>query len=203
MEVISRAVGREKKIDSIAERIFHESIRILGGLKKLVEYRNLTWLPSLAEAAYVVALKNEAIKTNREIAEFLGITEQTVKNILSADENRVKEYISGGIERPKEHIAGGIAKLAYRAIKESRDNMEERLEIMEESAKSLGVEWAVYVLTRIKGLDFPANRDELKERLSGYVVMGKKLEDILDEIEYPVRNPAELLHKIREKLKTQ
>ncbi len=203
MEVISRAVGREKKIDTIAERIFHESIRILGGLKKLVEYRNLTWLPSLAEAAYVVALKNEAIKTNREIAEFLGITEQTVKNILSADEDRVKEYISGGIERPKEHIAGGIAKLAYRAIKESRDNMEERLEIMEESAKSLGVEWAVYVLTKIKGLDFPANRDELKERLSDYVVMGKKLEDILDEIEYPVRNPAELLHKIRKKLKTQ
>ena len=196
MEVISAPV-KEGNIDEIVERIFHESLRILGGLKKLVEYRNLTWLPSLAEAAYVIALKNEAIKTNREIAEYLGITEQTVKKILSADENKVMEYLRGEGEKEKEHVAGGLAKLAYKAIKENRDNLKERIEIMEESAKSLGVEWAVHVLKSIKGLDFPASKDALMERLKGYRIMGKPIEEILEKLEYPVESPAELLHKIR------
>ncbi len=200
MEIIGKPV-KERNIDVIAERVFHESIRILGGLKKLVEYRNLTWLPSLAEAAYVVALKNEAIKTNREIAEYLGITEQTVKKILSADENKIKSYLEGGGEKEKEHIAGGLAKLAYRAIRERRDNLIERVEIMEESARSLGVDWAVHVLSSIKGMDFPIEKgDKLKERLRGYVIMGKNAEKIIEELEYPISNPAELLHKIREKI---
>ncbi len=199
MEVIGKPV-KERNIDAIAERIFHESIRILGGLKNLVEYRNLTWLPSLAEAAYVIALKNEAIKTNREIAEYLGITEQTVKNILSADETKVRERLRGESEE-KEHIAGGLAKLAYRAIREKRDNLEERMEIMEESAKSLGIDWAVHVLSSIKGMDFPIkDKEPLVERLKSYKIKGKDIEEILSSIEYPISNPAELLHKIREKL---
>ncbi len=199
MEVIGKPVN-ERNIDAVAERIFHESIRILGGLKNLVEYRNLTWLPSLAEAAYVIALKNESIKTNREIAEYLGITEQTVKKILSADEYRVMEYLKGE-SREKEHVAGGIAKLAYRAIKEHRDNLEERMEIMEESARSLGVDWAVHVLSNIKGLNFPVGKEDLLERLKGYQIRGKPIEDILDSLEYPVKSPAELLHAIREAIK--
>ena len=199
MEVIGKPVN-ERNIDAVAERIFHESIRILGGLKNLVEYRNLTWLPSLAEAAYVIALKNESIKTNREIAEYLGITEQTVKNILSADEDRVMEYLKGE-SREKEHVAGGIAKLAYRAIKEHRDNLEERMEIMEESARSLGVDWAVHVLSNIKGLNFPVGKEDLLERLKGYKIRGKPIEDILDSLEYPIKSPAELLHAIREAIK--
>lgn len=199
MEVIGRPV-KEGNIDEIAERIFYESIRILGGLKNLVEYRNLTWLPSLAEAAYVIALKNEAIKTNREIAEYLGITEQTVKKILSAKESKVMEYLKGEGGKEKEHIAGGLAKMAYRAIKEKRDNLRERIEIMEESAKSLGVEWAVHILKSIKGLDFPVEKDALLKRLKGYRIMGKQIEEILDSIEYPVESPAQLLHRIRERL---
>ncbi len=121
MEIITKPVRGDADIDRLAERIFHESIRILGGLKKLVEYRNLTWLPSLAEAAYVIALKNEAVKTNREIAEYMGITEQTVRNILSADERVVEEYLRGEGKRP-EHIAGAIAKLAYRAVRDRKEN---------------------------------------------------------------------------------
>ncbi len=199
MEVIGKPVN-ERNIDAVAERIFHESIRILGGLKNLVEYRNLTWLPSLAEAAYVIALKNESIKTNREIAEYLGITEQTVKKILSADEDRVMEYLKGE-SREKEHVAGGIAKLAYRAIKEHRDNLEERMEIMEESARSLGIDWAVHVLSNIKGLKFPVGKEDLLERLKGYKIRGKPIEDILDSLEYPIKSPAELLHAIRKAIK--
>ena len=91
MEIISKPMGGN--IDEMAEKVFMESIRILGGLKKLVEYRNLTWLPSLAEAAYVVVLKNEAAKTYSEIARTLGITEQTAKNVATADEEKVKNYI--------------------------------------------------------------------------------------------------------------
>ena len=117
MEVIAKPKGGD--IDKMAEKVFFESIRQLGGLKKLIEYRNLTWLPSLAEAAYVVVLKNEAMKTYKEIAQELGITEQTVKNIATADEEEVIKYIEGEIEeRPKEHIAGGLAKLAYKKLKE-------------------------------------------------------------------------------------
>ncbi len=200
MEVITGAV-KERNIDALAERIFHESIRILGGLKNLVEYRNLTWLPSLAEAAYVIALKNEAIKTNREIAEYLGITEQTVKKILSADEEKVMDYLKGEGTKEKEHIAGGLAKLAYKAIKEDRDNLDERIDAMEEGAKSLGIDWAVHVLSSIKGLEFPATKDALIARLKGYRINGVDMEEILNKIEYPVINPAELLHKIREAIK--
>lgn len=56
MEIISSPIATED-IDFMAERVFNESIKILGGLKKLIEYRNLAWLPSLAEASYTVVLK--------------------------------------------------------------------------------------------------------------------------------------------------
>ncbi len=116
MEVIAKPKGGN--IDKMAEKVFLKSIEMIGGLKKLVEYRNLTWLPSLAEAAYVLVLKNEAFKTYREIVEELGITEQTAKNIVNADEEEIKKYLEEGLEKPKEHIAGGLAKLAYKELKQ-------------------------------------------------------------------------------------
>jgi len=118
MKVIS-SPPKDSNVDALAEKVFLECIKIIGGLRKLVEYRNLTWLPSLAEASYVVVMKEELMKTSREIAENLGITEQTVKNILSADEEEIKKYLEGEIEKVDEHKAGGIAKLAYRNIKKS------------------------------------------------------------------------------------
>jgi len=185
-------------IDRMAEKVFWEAIRILGGLKRLVEYRNLTWLPSLAEASYVVILKNETFKTYREIAETLGITEQTVKNIATADESEVKRYIEGELEeRPKEHIAGGIAKLAYRKLKEEGRFETEEIELRREEMEVLDVDWAVHVLTRIRGLDFPVNKDVLMERLKGMVIKGKNVEDILEELEYPINSPAQLLHQMK------
>ena len=155
-EIITKPKGGN--IDKIAEKVFWEAIKILGGLKKLIEYRNLTWLPSLAEAAYVVVLKNEAMKTNSEIAETLGITENTVKNILSANEEDVKKYIEGEFEeRPKEHIAGGIAKLAYNKLKKEGRLDTEEIELKKEEMEVLDVDWAVHVLAKIRGLDFPVD----------------------------------------------
>jgi len=196
MEIITKAKGGN--VDEMAEKVFMESIRILGGLKKLVEYRNLTWLPSLAEAAYVVVLKNETIKTYGEIAEILGITEQTAKNIATADEEKVKSYLIGGGEKPNEHIAGGIAKLAYKTLKQKGEL--KKLEMKEEEVEALGIDWAIHVLVAIKGIDFPAEKEVLKEKLHGMKIMERDVEEILEEIEYPVKSPAELLHKIKEKL---
>jgi len=196
MEVIARPKGGN--IDKMAEKVFFESIKLLGGLKKLIEYRNLTWLPSLAEAAYVVVLKNEAFKTYKEIAKELGITEQTAKNIATADEEEVMKYIEGELEeKPREHIAGGIAKLAYKKLKEEGRLDEDEVEIKHDEIEVLGIDWAVHVLTRIKGLDFPVEKDQLMERLKGLVIKGKKAEEILEKLEYPIRSPAELLHKIK------
>jgi len=195
MEVIKKPVGGS--VDEMAEKVFMESIRQLGGLKKLVEYRNLTWLPSLAEAAYVIILKNEAAKTYGEIASILGITEQTAKNIATADEEKVREYIMGGEERPNEHIAGGLAKLAYKKLKQEGF---ESVEMGMKEAEALDIAWAVHVLSKIKGLDFPVEKEKLKEKLSGLKIKGKEIEDILEKIEYPVKSPAELLHKIKENI---
>ncbi len=202
MEVIAKPKGGN--IDKMAEKVFMESINILGGLKKLVQYRNLTWLPSLAEAAYVVVLKNEAAKTYKEIAEILGITETTARNIATADEEKVIEYIEGELEeRPKEHIAGGIAKLAYKKLKESGKLYEgDEVVIGGEEIEVLDIDWAVHVLAKIKGVDFPANKDVLEERLKGMVIKGKRIEDILEKLEYPIKSPAELLHGIKVNLES-
>ncbi len=199
LEVIKPRGG---DIDRMAEKVFWEAIRILGGLKRLVEYRNLTWLPSLAEASYVVVLKNETFKTYREIAEILGITEQTVKNIATADEGEVKRYIEGELEeRPKEHIAGGIAKLAYRKLKDEGRFETEEIELKREEMEVLDVDWAVHVLTRIRGLDFPVDKEVLRERLKGIVIKGENVEEILERLEYPINSPAQLLHQMKLHLK--
>lgn len=114
MEVIKK---KTKGIDTLAEKVFLEAISIAGGLRTLLQYRNLTWLPSLAEAAYVIVLKEEGQKTSAEIAKELGITQQTVRNILSAKEEKVEKFLKGAKEDISEHIAGGLAKLAYRRLK--------------------------------------------------------------------------------------
>lgn len=198
MEIIAKPKGGN--IDKMAEKVFLECLNILGGLKKLVEYRNLTWLPSLAEASYVIVLKNEAFKTYAEIARELGITEQTAKNVATADETKVKRYLEGELEKPNEHIAGGIAKLAYNKLKKEGRLDEEDVVIKGEEIEVLDIDWAVHVLAKIRGLDFPVGRDELTERLKGMIIKGKKAEDIINSIEYPIKTPAELLHKIKKRL---
>lgn len=191
-EVITSPVS-STDVDHLAERVFQECINILGGLRKLTYYRNLTWLPSLAVASYTIVLKEELLKTQREIAEKLGITPQTVKNILQADEEEVKRFIEGEIEKVDEHKAGGIAKLAYRKVKEERGVF-----IREDELEVLGVDWALRVLIRLRGADFPLDKETLKKRLEGIAIKGKPIDQVIEKMEFPVRSPAEVLKQIKD-----
>ena len=202
MEII-KLESSEKDIDEMAKKVFLEAIELLGGLKKLIEYRNLTWLPSLANAAYAVVLKNEAFLTNSEIAAKLGLTKQTVERILESREEEVEKFIKRELEHIDEHRAGGLAKLAYKKLKsEGFESVELTKAHAEEIEKGLQINfvWAALVLMKIKGLDFPVEKENLKERLKGFTLKGKPIEEILEKIEYPIRSPAELLKKIKQSI---
>ncbi len=111
----------EEDIDKRALEVFTKCLEMLGGPRRLFEYKRLTWLPSLMEAAYVVIYHNEYMKNAGEIASVLGISTATVRNILSADEELVKHRIQRELaetnKRLRTHTAGGLAKLAYKALK--------------------------------------------------------------------------------------
>ncbi len=184
---------KKVNVDEEALRVFMKAIEVLGGPRKLIEHRNLTWLPSLMEAAYAVVLKNEHFKTEEEIARELGITKETVRNILSADPEEVLRKLEG--EKVDEHTAGGLAKLAYKEIKEGRDTSL-MLVASQQTAEALGINWAVAVLEKIKGMDFPVGKEELLNRIGDVEIKGKKFSEIADKLSYPIKNPAELLHEI-------
>jgi probable regulatory domain-containing protein len=196
MEVINNA--EKIDYDAMAKRVFEKGIEIVGGIRKLVEYRNLTWLPSLAEAAYVIVLSNETTKTTKEIAEYVGITEQTVKQILRADPEAVKKYLEGEIEKVDYHKAGGIAKLAYEEVKN-----ESGIFISEKEMESLGVEWAIKVLERIRGIKFPADKQLIYERLKNVAIKGIPFKKIVEKLPDTIKTSAELLHLIKSATETQ
>ena len=207
---------KEVDYDALALRVFLKALEILGGPRQLFIYRNLTWLPSLMEAAYAVVLKNEAFKTEDEIAEFIGITKQTVRNMLSADPELVLKKLQGELESKevKVHTAGGLAKLAYQEVKRGNDYIAFVASVCEdyvkrhmeeaESCPDVNLVWPVLVLKAIKGLDFPVDenrKEELLSRLKGIKVKGKEATELLDKIKYPIDSPAELLHKLAEAAK--
>lgn len=111
---------KEDELDNLAMKTFLKTLDILGGPRKLILYRNLTWVPSLIEACYAVILRDRYMKTEAEIAEFLGLTKQTVRNILKADPDVILDILEDELKKKeiKTHVAGGIAKLAYRKVKE-------------------------------------------------------------------------------------
>ncbi len=199
MPVLTQDEIKRYDIDTTAIRVFLKALEILGGPRKLIEYRNLTWLPSLMEAAYAVVLQDVEMKSESEIAEFLGLTRQTVRNILRADPELVMKKLQGELEErtPRAHTAGGLAKIAYREIKEGRDNLAVFNYAFSVASEALGIVWPVEVLLRIKGLDFPADKEELLRRLSGMRIKDRNAEEILERLDYPITSPAELLKKIR------
>jgi probable regulatory domain-containing protein len=202
MAILTPEEIREFDIDAMAIRVFLKSLELIGGPRKLIEYRNLTWIPSLMEASYAVVLRDIANKTEAEIAEFLGSTRQTVRNMLRAEPELVLKKLEGELEEktPRAHTAGGLAKLAYKEIKEGRENLTMFLHLLQVASESLGVFWPIEILRRMKGADFPLGKEELLERLKGLKVKEKNIEEILEKLSYPVKSPADLLAQIRENL---
>ncbi|MDI3472361.1 MAG: transcriptional regulator [Thermotogaceae bacterium] len=103
--------------DELCMKIFERSIQILGGPKKIVSYKRLTWVASLLEAALILVLKELKHKTIDEIAKELGIATTTVRNVLNSDPEKALKYINGESEEEPLHIAGGIAKKAFEELK--------------------------------------------------------------------------------------
>jgi len=200
VHVLGGPAGEMESVDELAFRVFIKALEILGGPRRLIEYRNLTWVPSLMAASYAVVMHDKQMKTYDEIAAHLGLSKQTVERMLRADPKEVMKKISGEWEGEKfdEHIAGGLAKEAWRRLKEGEEinlAITPSRKVLEAAG---GPVWAVLTLTRIKGLDFPVDSpDPLIERLKGIEVDGKPMEEILRSLEYPIRSPAELLRKIR------
>ncbi len=203
--------SNEADVENLTNRVFFKGIDLLGGLSKLAEYRTLTWLPSLARASFAVVLREEYLKTEEEIAEKVGLTKNTVRNILRADPEAALYKIQHMEELTKEekkelrvHTAGGLAKLAYKLVKEGQD-----AQILLEFCAATGakvaqvceVPWAYAVLKRMKGVKYPIlNSDVLAEKLKGIDIKGLSATDVIREISYPVKTPAELLHEIKEYL---
>lgn len=198
----------EVDVESLVTRVFLKAIDLLGGLHKLAEYKTLTWLPSLARAAFVIVLREEFLKTEEEIAEFVGITRQTARNILRADPELALYKLQHFEELTKEekkqlrvHTAGGIAKIAYKKVKEGEEPKVFH-EFCTIAAEALEVPWAYLILKKIKGTDFPIDKaDAIVEKVRGVVIKGLPAEEVVQKIEYPVKNPADLLHKIKVHLK--
>ncbi len=199
----------EVDLESLVSRVFLKSIDLLGGFKKLAHYRTLTWLPSLARASYAVVLREEYLKTEEEIAQEVGLTKQTVRNILRADPTLALEKLKRVEELTKEeknalkvHTAGGIAKLAYKMVREGHEEPSVFLDYCRTVAFALDVPWAYAVLRKIKGTDFPIKGPEaILEKLKGLKIKGYESEEVLRGLHYPIKNPAQLLHEIKEFLK--
>ncbi len=115
---------RRYSLDFLAMRLFAKTLKLLGGPRKLIELRRVTWLPSLMEAVYVVLLHELERKTTKEIAATLGLTPQTVQNILRAKpefaRKRLEALLAGELETANEeirtHMAGALAKLAFEEL---------------------------------------------------------------------------------------
>ena len=108
--------------EELSMKVFNKAIDILGGPKKIIMYKKLTWVSSLFESALVIVLKEVFNKSTEEIAQELGIATTTVRNILRAEPDKALEYLEKRIqeettEDENVHIAGGLAKKAFEEIK--------------------------------------------------------------------------------------
>ncbi len=207
-------MGADENYEHLVNRVFFKSIDLLGGLKKLAEFRTLTWLPSLARAAFAVVLREEYLRTEDEIAQIVGLTRNTVRNILRADPNmaiyKVEHFDELAEEEKKElkvHTAGGIAKLAYKMVKEGNDAqtlLEFCRGMSEETAALCDIPWAYAILKKIRGVKYPLNSPEdIADRVAGVKIKGRDAAEVVREIAYPVKSPAALLKEIGEYVKSQ
>ncbi|MDI6860415.1 MAG: bacterio-opsin activator [Caldisericia bacterium] len=199
-------------IEILAGRVFFKCIDLLGGLNKLALYRTLTWLPSLARASFAIVLKEEYLKTEDEIAKHVGLTKNSVRNILRAKldipPQELEEFLEEQKEKGKDlkfHVAGSIAKLAYKLVKEGEESqilIEFSRKISQDAIYEFDIPWAYLVLKNTKGLKYPIkSQDDLVDKIGEIKLPnGKEIKDFLSNLKYPIKNPSELLHEIKEKM---
>ncbi len=184
----------EVDVEKEVGKVFTKCIELVGGFKRLAEHRTLTWLPSIARASFAVVLKEEFGKTEDEIAEELGSTRQSIRQMLRANPDIALKKIESSDKELKTHVAGGLAKKAYELAK-IEGSLEEK-----ETLEGIEVPWAYLVLKRIgeKGIKFPIESpDDLVGKLSGISVDGKSADQLIFKLAYPIRTPAGLLKELK------
>jgi len=118
---------------------------------------------------------------------------------------RLKDFYYYGI--PATRILEEVEKESFaspaellRELAEAIRRLEERGELPVTARR--GINWAAEVLKRIRGLSFPATREQVRERLAGLTWHGVNIERILEEVEKEsFASPAELLKEIAEAIR--
>ncbi len=199
MVILGAGEIQEIHPDPMAIRVFLKALELAGGPRKIIHYRNLTWIPSLLEAAYAVVLSTDYDMSPAQIAQELGITEQTVRNILRADVEATKAKLSDELlhKEMKVHVAGGLAKWAYQEIKQGNESISFLEAVFQDVMEILEVAWPIEVLWRIRGSKFPLTREEIGALLKGLEIEGKPASEVVPKLPESVANPAELLRELK------
>ncbi len=202
MVVVNQEI-REVTADALAMRIFLKALELAGGPQKLIEYRNLTWIPSLLQAAYAIVLSREFNKTADEIAQTLGVSTQTVRNILHASAEKVQEKLSAELNarEVKVHTAAGLAQWAYQEIQAGNESVHFLESTFQQVSDLLDIAWPLEVLRRLRGKKFPLQREELRDLLNDVVIEGKRFEELADKLPESISSPAHLLKQLRQGLR--
>ncbi len=190
----------EDEIEATVLRVFLKTIDLVGGPRALAERRHLTWANSLMAASFVVVLYEEAAKSPDEIAAELGVSRATVQNILRADPEAALRKLSEleAEANLRVHLAGGLAKAAYRLVRQGQEEPRVLRYFLERFVELFDIPWAYLVLKAVKGFDFPAKRPEdLLPRFEGLKLEGLDASEVVRSLDYPIANPAELLHQIK------
>ncbi len=200
MVILGREDIREVNPEAMAIRVFLKALELAGGPRKIMEYRNLTWIPSLLQASFAVVLVHEHGYTMERVAEELGLTVQTVRNMLRADPALVREKLEDELKAReiKVHTAGGLALWAYEEIRRGNDSVSFLESAFERVSDVLDIAWPVEVLRRLKGIQFPVYRDDLGTLLKGIRVEGQPVETLLPRMPETLHSPAELLKALKE-----
>ncbi|KSW12538.1 transcriptional regulator [Pyrodictium occultum] len=118
---------------------------------------------------------------------------------------RLKDFYYHGI--PATRILDEAEKESFASPAELLHELAEAIRRLEERGElpvtaRRGINWAVEVLKRIRGLGFPVTKEQVKEKLAGLAWHGVSIERILDEVEKEsFGSPAELLHELAEAIR--
>lgn len=86
-------------------------------------------------------------------------------------------------------------------LAEAIRKLEERGELPRVAGRR-GINWAVEVLKKIRGVSFPVTKEQLREKLAGLKWHGIEIDKILDEVgKEEFATPAELLHELAEAIR--